>query len=291
MAIQTSQIFEGEIEELSAADLADLGRAVTALEHNSFIAKVGSLVGSQINLIGRFVPARFSKIAYGAANAALQAALHTAIRDLRRAPMVVDRAGDEARLQKRKTRLKRMAVASGVAGGAFGFTALAVELPVSTTLMLKAIAEIARHEGEDLTQPEALLACIEVFALGDKARAEASNAMLESSYFAVRSMLAGSVGEAAGFLARKGAINESAPALVRFLSQISARFGIVVGEKFAAQMVPLVGAAAGGSLNYAFADHYQRLAHGHFTVRRLERKYGRLMVQEAYERLAKKVKP
>lgn len=290
MAIQTSQIFEGEIEELSAADLADLARAVKALEHNSFIAKVGNLVGNQISLIGRFVPARFSKIAYGAANVALRTALHAAIRDLRRAPMVVDRAGDEARLQRRKTRLKRMAAASGVAGGAFGFTALAVELPVSTTLMLKAIAEIARHEGEDLTQPEATLACMEVFALGDKARAEASNAMLESSYFAVRSMLAGSVGEAASFLAKKGAINESAPALVRFLSQISARFGIVVGEKFAAQMVPLVGAAAGGTLNYAFADHYQRLAHGHFTVRRLERKYGRLMIKETYERLAKQVK-
>jgi EcsC protein family len=52
---------------------------------------------------------------------------------------------------------------SGVlgAGGTFGLAALPVELPVSTTIMLRSIADIARSEGEDLSDPETALACVE----------------------------------------------------------------------------------------------------------------------------------
>ncbi len=60
---------------------------------------------------------------------------------------------------------------AGVAGGLsglFGFGALAIELPLTTTVMLRSIAEIARHEGEDLSTLEARLACLEVFAYGAK---------------------------------------------------------------------------------------------------------------------------
>ncbi|WP_163360772.1 EcsC family protein, partial [Klebsiella aerogenes] len=64
---------------------------------------------------------------------------------------------------------KAMAAASGAIGGAFGIATLAVELPVSTTLMLRAIAEIAREEGEDIDTPEGALACVQVFALGGRA--------------------------------------------------------------------------------------------------------------------------
>ena len=59
--------------------------------------------------------------------------------------------------------------AGGISGGVsgfFGIAALPIELPVTTTLMLRAIADIARHHGEDLSTLEARLACVEVFALG-----------------------------------------------------------------------------------------------------------------------------
>src|ERR1700722_15766104 len=61
---------------------------------------------------------------------------------------------------------RALATASGAAGGTFGLAALPVELPVSTTIMLRSIADIARSEGEDLSDPETALACVEVFALG-----------------------------------------------------------------------------------------------------------------------------
>ena len=56
---------------------------------------------------------------------------------------------------------------AGGFGGLFGAFALPIELPFTTTLMLQSIADIARHYGEDLARPEARLACLEVFALGD----------------------------------------------------------------------------------------------------------------------------
>jgi hypothetical protein len=83
--------------------------------------------------------------------------------------------------------IAQQSTASGAAGGTFGLAALPVELPVSTVIMLRSIADIARSEGDDLSDPEAALSCVEVFALGGRAgSADAS----ESGYFAVRGVLA-----------------------------------------------------------------------------------------------------
>jgi len=65
---------------------------------------------------------------------------------------------------------------------------------------------------------------------------------------------------------------------------ISERFGITVSEKVVAEAVPVVGAVGGGAINLVFIDHFQDVAHGHFTIRRLERKYGGDVVREEYER-------
>jgi hypothetical protein len=174
-----------------------------------------------------------------------------------------------------------LAAASGAVGGALGLATLPVELPISTTLMLRAIAEIARSEGEDLADPEAALACVQVFALGG--RSDADN-LAESGYFAVRSALAKSVTEAARFVTERG-VAEGAPALLRLAAQIASRFGVVVSQKVAAQAVPVVGAIGGAAVNAAFMSHFQALARGHFTVRRLERAYGRAPVQLAYDEI------
>jgi len=119
---------------------------------------------------------------------------------------------------------KALAAASGAAGGAFGLPTLPVELPISTIIMLRSIAAIARNEGEDPSDPEAALSCIQVFALGGRAgSADAS----ESGYFAVRAMLAKSLTEAARFIAERGVIEEGAPVLVRFTSLVASRFSAV----------------------------------------------------------------
>jgi hypothetical protein len=104
----------------------------------------------------------------------------------------------------------------------------------------------------------------------------------ESGYFAVRGMLAKSVSEAARFVAERGLIEEGAPIVVRFISQVASRFGVVLTQKFAAQALPLVGALGGASVNYLFIEHFQETAQGHFTVRRLERAYGKDIVRTEY---------
>ena len=83
----------------------------------------------------------------------------------------------------------------------------------------------------------------------------------------------------------KGAARKGAPALVNFITQVAARFGVVVSEKAAAQSIPVVGAAGGAAINTIFIDHFQNIARGHFTVRRLERIYGEELIREAYENL------
>jgi hypothetical protein len=95
------------------------------------------------------------------------------------------------------------------------------------------------------------------------------------------------VTQAARFIAERGVIEEGGPLLVRFVAQVASRFGVVVTQKVAAQAVPVVGALGGAAVNYAFIEHFQDVARGHFTVRRLERTYGEELVRTEYERLAR----
>lgn len=105
----------------------------------------------------------------------------------------------------------------------------------------------------------------------------------ESGYFAVRAALAQSMAEAARFVTEHGFIGQGAPVMIRLASEIATRFGIIVSQKVAAQAVPIIGALGGAAVNTAFMDHYQDLARAHFTVRRLERIYGRAVVRQAYD--------
>ena len=91
---------------------------------------------------------------------------------------------------------------------------------------------------------------------------------------------------AARFIAERGVIEEGAPVLVRFITLVASRFGVAVTQKVAAQALPVVGALGGAAVNYAFIEHFQEVAWGHFTVRRLERVYGKNIVRTEYERLA-----
>jgi hypothetical protein len=175
---------------------------------------------------------------------------------------------------------------TGGLGGFFGLPALAIELPISTTIMLRAIADIARSEDENINEIESKIACLEVFALGGPNNDEHAS---ESGYFAVRAALAQSVSKAAEYIAKKGLVEEGSPALVRLILQIAERFSFQVSEKAAAQAIPALGATGGAIINTLFIDHFQDMARGHFIVRRLERKYGKGIVEEAYKNLSKEI--
>ncbi len=126
------------------------------------------------------------------------------------------------------------------------------------------------------------VACVEVFALGG---AGGRDDPAESAYFAVRAALSKAVSEAAEHLAARGLAIDAAPALVRLVTKVAARFGIPVTQKIMAQAVPVVGAAGGALVNVLFMNHFQDVARGHFIVLRLEEQYGADDVTRAYTAL------
>jgi hypothetical protein len=255
---------------LSAEDLEALATAVRRLESPSLAGRLAALAGKPVGLIQRALPAAATTAVATVAKQALERALDVALFSLK----------NPRRTGGRKLH-SGLACTSGAIGGAFGIAALAIELPVSTTIMLRAVAAIAREEGEDLADPQIGLACLEVFALGSPSTDERG---IQADYFAVRAMLAHSLVEVADFALDKGVLREGAPLLVRFLSQIASRFGVVVSQKVAAQTVAVIGALGGAAINLAFIEHFQDVARGHFVVRRLERVYGADTVRAEYDR-------
>jgi hypothetical protein len=253
------------------SDQAALDAAYHALEDSDWIIDLANLIGKPIDFVMKKLPSKASEIVENATAAALKGALKLALSTMD----LNDKASASPWWHRTLITL------TGGIGGLFGLSALPVELPVSTTIILRSIADIARAEGEDLQNPEASLACIEVFALGGRSKSDDSS---ESGYFAVRAALGRAVSEAAAFVVERGAIEE-APVLIRLIQKIAQRFAPAVADKLAAQAAPVLGALGGATINYIFLNHFQRVAQGHFTVRRLERKYGEERVREEYERV------
>lgn len=250
-------------------DLNDLRKAKKLLENPGIAAKITDLIGSPIEKGFQFLPNNWNAKVGEVTQAALMKAVHAAILTMKDIP------GEES-----SNLWHKIAVATtGGLGGLIGVLALAVELPISTTIMLRSIADIARSEGEIIDETESKIACIEVFALGGPNK---SDDVSKSVYFAIRASLTNSVTKAAAYIAEKGIAEEGAPALVRLIIQIAQRFSIQVSEKAAAQAIPVIGAVGGALINTMFIDHFQNMARGHFIVRRLERAYGKEIVEATY---------
>jgi EcsC family protein len=255
----------------SPADQEALAAAVRRLEHPSLAGRLAALASKPAGLVQRALPAAASVAVARATEQALKRALDVALFSLR-----------SARLRGGRKVHSGLACTSGAIGGAFGLAALTIELPISTTIMLRAIAAIAHEEGENLSDPRTRLACLEVLALGGSSP-DGKDA--DTDYFAIRAMLARGLVEIADFAIDKGTVREGAPLLARFMTKIASRFGIAVSQKIAAQAVAVIGSVGGAAVNLAFAEHFQDVARGHFTVRRLERAYGAEPVRAEYERL------
>ncbi len=274
-ALTTGMVRAGQ-SALQAEDLDALERAMRALEHTNLATRLATTLGRQLGSLTKFLPIGVSGLVNRAAERAIESAMAVALASLR--------PGSPDEVPPRPSRFlhKALAAASGAAGGVFGLSSLPVELPVSTVIILRSIADIARHEGEDMADPAVGLACLQVFALGAH---EKDDDFTDSGYFATRGILAKTITEASRYVLTQGLGDEGAPILVKFVAQVASRFGLVVSEKLAAQAVPVLGAAGGAAVNYAFADHFQSIAFGHFTVRRLERLYGGDVVKAEYDRL------
>jgi hypothetical protein len=154
---------------------------------------------------------------------------------------------------------------SGALGGLGGLATTLVDLPMTTTLILRSVQQIARDYGEDLTDPSVRAQCVAVFALGGPLGEDDA---AQTGLFASRLTLGGK-------------------ALAEIIRAAAPRFGVMLGEKALAQATPLLGALAGGAINPLFTGYYQAMAHVHFRLRRLERDADAEQLRACFERIVR----
>jgi hypothetical protein len=264
---------------LTADDFAALTRAKEALESPSLTMKLASVVGAPIEKLMNRLPSAAQEKVDEATQLALRKCLQVALRTIGKSSPSDSLLAPPP--DKPSNLMHKLAVATtGAAGGAFGLFALPVELPVTTTLMFRSICDIARSEGEDVHRVDTQLQCLMVLGMGSNNKSD-DNADL--GYFIVRGAMAQSVSRATSEIAAKGLGGHGSTALLKFVQTIASRFSVQVSEQVAAKSIPAIGAVLGAMVNTVFIDHFQQMAHGHFTVRRLERKYGTAAVERAFQ--------
>ena len=142
---------------------------------------------------------------------------------------------------------KAVATAMGAAGGFGGLPTAMVELPVTTTVLLRTIQGAAVEHGFDPEAENVRFGCLRVFGSAGP--------------------LAHDDGADLGFLSVRLALTGGA--MQKMIATVAPRLGAALGQKLAAQTVPVLGAVAGAATNYAFTSYYHNMAQVHFGLRRL----------------------
>lgn len=137
--------------------------------------------------------------------------------------------------------------AMGAAGGFGGTPTALAELPVTITLLLRVIQGVAAEHGFDPAEENVQFDCLKVFGSAGP--------------------LADDDGAETAFVSSRLALNGAA--LQGILKAVAPRLGAALGQKIAAQSVPILGAAAGAAINYTYTSYYREMAHVQFRLRAL----------------------
>lgn len=140
-----------------------------------------------------------------------------------------------------------VSAAMGAVGGAGGLPTALAELPVTTTLLLRVIEGVAVEYGFDPELESVRFDCVQVFSAAGP--------------------LSDDDGSDLAFLTARLAL--SGKAVQAIIHKVAPRLAVVMGQKLAAQTVPVLGAVAGAATNYAYTSYYQDMAHVHFGLRKL----------------------
>ncbi len=155
---------------------------------------------------------------------------------------------------------KVLGTVTGAIGGVAGLGTALTELPFATTIIFRAVQAVAEEHGEDPQSAETRMECLAVFGAGGPGTGDDG---IDTSFIGARLTLTGT-------------------ALHRLIATVAPRFATMMTQKLASQSVPILGAVAGAGTNYAFVDYYIQMAHVHFGLRALFRKYGDAAVTEAF---------
>lgn len=274
-----------------AKDYQDLKLAVNLLQSPSLTAKIFNLIGKPIeSLVQKLPKAAVAKI-HDAAKASLFAAADGALWSMNNLP------GENASTKVHKV----IAACTGAAGGFFGYAGLIFELPITTVIMMRSIADVARSEGFDIDDFATKVSCVEVFGLGghtdkddDAELGYYSGRAVTNSIVSLleKELVEAAIAREAVDAAARHAFNQFTPEqsakwLAKLIEAVANRFGVTISEKVAVQAAPVIGAITGAAVNTLFTNFYQDMAKGHFIVKRLEKKYGADAIKVEYEKLAR----
>jgi EcsC protein family len=140
-----------------------------------------------------------------------------------------------------------VATALGAAGGFGGLPGALVELPATTTMLLRAIQGVAAETGFDPATESVQFDCVRVFSAAGP--------------------LDFDDGADLGFLSARMTLTGGA--MQKLIATVAPKLATALGQKLAAQTVPILGAVAGAGTNFAYTRYYQKIAHVQFGLRRL----------------------
>lgn len=154
------------------------------------------------------------------------------------------------------------AVVTGAAGGAGGLATALAELPLTITVILHAIRREAVAAGYDPDDPWIMAESLRTFGSGSPAAADDG---IDTSFLSARLTLTG-------------------PALQKVIATVAPKLAAALGQKLAAQTVPVLGAVSGAALNAAFLRTYREAAAIRFALMRLAEQHGAEPVLTAFAR-------
>ena len=257
-----------------------IGEAAAYLEHPNYTARISGVLGRPAEALIKSLPKPAEGAIVKATDKALKKCLGLAITSLLKPPLEQDNRDVQARYAATFSSGYAHSAASyltGMVGGVVGAPALPIELPLTTTIMLRSIADIAWQMGADLRDPREQIECLAVFGLGHADPAmdtlrpgelgeglvagKRPAAMKESGYFATRHAMTSSVQAAARFFAEQSpkkvvetVMKGRSPVITKLIALIAGRFQTVVAQKTVLQLLPVIGAVTATTVNLAFLE-------------------------------------
>lgn len=279
--------------DLKISESMKLDEAAVFFQDPGLMIKGLNYIGKPIESAQQMLPPKAQAMIQKASEAAIRKALSVALTTL---PQEVKDSKMTAQGRNSEFLHRGLATLAGAAGGVFGLAAIPVELPLTTVLLLRGIADQARLQGLDLQDPEIQLECLMVFAMGSQSEKDDA---LNSSYFVSRlafSQLISQASAAAVGLSMKDLLSAidkgTLPILVRVITKVAEVFQVRITQKAVSEALPVIGAVGGGALNYAFSQYFMTAAKYHFAIRQMEKHYGQNEVQDELRiRMAKRVDP
>jgi hypothetical protein len=267
-----------EAKEFTKQELEFVKTAAQFFENPGLFVKGMNLLTTPIGMAQSNLPAFARKQLARASRYAIERALVLSIKTVSTQAPGLGLA--EAQQKSQSTGRLHSSLASfvGGCGGFLGLATLPVELPLATIIMLRSIAEIARQNGADLNSPEAKLDCLYILSLeGGMTQEDSPDSEYYTSRVAFSELLSRASAFLAGYSAKDIVValeNRTAPALIRLVAEIAAKFEVQLTRKLLAQVTPLLGAVGGAGLNLMFSNYYNACARFHFGLRSLEKSHG-----------------